>query len=76
MNTVDLNRLDPETSFKVKMEVYLYIDAGVMIDYKKGDKLKLKDYMERRLKIIENMAKVKRPFKIKEGKDTLLEVVK
>ncbi len=76
MKTVYLNRLDPEASFKVKMEVYLYKDAGAMIERGKGDKTKLRDYMERRVRIIEKMTKISRPFKVREGGEILLEVVR
>ncbi len=74
MKLVDLGSLDPDTSFKIKMEAYLYIDAGKMLEYGKGDPRKVKKYMEKRVEIIEEMLKLTRPFRLVEGKETLLKV--
>lgn len=74
MNRIDLNKLDDEKSFKVKMEVYLYKDAVTMLERGKGDKKKLRGYMERRLEIIEELLRITRPFRINEGKEELVEV--
>ncbi len=76
MKMVDLIGLDSDTSFKIKMEAYLYIDAGKMLEHKKGDPKKLKKYMENRIGIIEEILKITRPFRIVEGKNTLVEVGK
>jgi hypothetical protein len=76
MKMVDLIGLDSDTSFKIKMEAYLYIDAGKMLERKKGDQKKLKKYMEDRIGIIEEVLKITRPFRIVEGKNTLVEVGK
>jgi hypothetical protein len=76
MKSVDLGKLDSETSFKIKMEAYLYIDAGKMMEFGKGDKNKLVEYMEKRVGIIETILKISRPFALVDGKDILLEVEK
>jgi hypothetical protein len=74
MKRIDLGTLETDTSFRIKMEAYLYIDAGKMMQFGKGDPKKLRDYMDKRIRIIEELLKVSRPFKIIEGKETLLEV--
>ncbi|MCL4447002.1 MAG: hypothetical protein M0Z77_11620 [Thermoplasmatales archaeon] len=74
MNRVDLSSLDSDTSFKIKMEAYLYVDAGRMLEVGKGDPRKLKAYMEKRIGIIEQLLNISRPFRLVEGDDTLLEV--
>ncbi|MCL5874741.1 MAG: hypothetical protein M1161_05335 [Candidatus Thermoplasmatota archaeon] len=76
MKRVDLRTLDPETLFKIKMEAYLYIDAGKMLNFGKGDPKKLRNYMKERIEIIEELLRISKPFKIVEGKETLLEVGK
>jgi|YelNatPaOPRAMG01_1025707.scaffolds.fasta_scaffold00552_45 hypothetical protein len=76
MKRVDLDKLDSETAFKIKMEAYLYIDAGKMIKFGKGDKNKLTEYMEKRVGVIEAILKISRPFVILDGSDVLLEVEK
>ncbi len=75
MKKVDLGKMDSEVSFKVKMEAYLYIDAGKMLELGKGDPKKLKKYMENRVEIMENLLRVAKPFTITEGKEKLLEVI-
>lgn len=74
MKLVDLGSLDPDASFKIKMEAYLYIDAGKLLEYGKGDPKKVRTYMERRVEIIEEMLKLSRPFRLVVGKETLLRV--
>ncbi len=71
---IELETLDPDKSFKVKMEAYLYIDAGKIMEFGKGDPEKLREYMDKRIKIIEEITKVKRPFQVVEGGRTLLKV--
>ena len=74
MRKVDLNGLDTDISFKIKMEAYLYGDANTMLKVGKGDPQKLRVYMDKRIEVIENTLKVKRPFKIVEGSKDILEV--
>ena len=76
MKAVDLGKLDSDTSFKIKMEAYLYIEADKMLEAGKGDPKKLGRYMRKRIEIIEELLKITRPFKIVEGKESLLEVSK
>lgn len=76
MKMVDLGRLDGDTSFKIKMEAYLYLDAGKMLKFKKGDPKKLRDYMDKRVGIIQELLKITKPFRLVDGKDTLLEVTR
>ena len=74
MRKVDLNGLDSDISFKIKMEAYLYGDADTMLKVGKGDPQKLRVYMDKRIEVIENTLKVKRPFKIVEGSKDILAV--
>ena len=74
MRKVDLKGLDSDTSFKIKMEAYLYGDADTMLKIGKGDPEKLRIYMAKRIEVIENILKVKRPFRIVEGSKDILAV--
>lgn len=76
MKKVDLRLLDSETSFKIRMEAYLYRDAGIMMEFGKGNTKKLREYRERRIEIIEGILNVNRPFILTEGEDKLMEVGK
>ncbi|MEL9914554.1 MAG: hypothetical protein QW078_04575 [Thermoplasmatales archaeon] len=72
--SIDVRTLDQDTSFKVRMQAYLYIDALYILNKGKGDRLKLEDYMEKRIKAIEQLLNVSRPFTIVEGDNVILEV--
>lgn len=76
MNRINLDTFDHEKMFKVKMEVYLYKDAAIILKQGKGNSADLKKYMEKRLRIIEKLLEVVRPFSIFEGEEGLLEVRK
>ncbi len=73
MKRIDLGSLDADTSFRIKMEAYLYVDASKMLELGKGDPKKLMNYMEKRIEIIEDLLGVTKPFKIVDGKETILE---
>ncbi|MGC8644636.1 MAG: hypothetical protein ACP5UO_00005 [Thermoplasmata archaeon] len=71
---IDVRTLDKDLSFKVRMQAYLYIDASVMMQRGKGDRWKLEEYMEKRVKAIEDLLRMKRPFVITDGGEKILEV--
>jgi|GEM_PF-2461724 hypothetical protein len=76
MKRVDLGKIEGDRSFRVKMEIYLYRDAKTIMEFGKGNRKKLEEYMEDRLRVIEEILNLSRPFKIVDGKDELLEVGK
>ena len=72
--SIDVRTLDQDTSFKVRMQAYLYIDALYILNKGKGDRLKLEDYMDKRIKAFEQLLNVIRTFTIVEGDNVILEV--
>ncbi|MCL5681433.1 MAG: hypothetical protein M1515_05290 [Candidatus Thermoplasmatota archaeon] len=74
MYELNLESLKEDQVFKIKLEAYLYLTARKMEIIGKGDKEKLKKYMDERLEIIENTAGIKRPFQIIEKGERFLEV--
>jgi len=76
MNNVILDSTDPDRSFKIKLETYLYITAKRMLELNKGDKNKLYAYMDERIRKIEELCKISRPLRIIENGSSILEVEK
>ncbi len=76
MNIIKVEELNPDTSFKIKTESYLYLTAKKMLEYGKGDRDKLMDYMKERIEKIEKLSKVSRPMVIVENGEKILEVSK
>ncbi|MEM0128099.1 MAG: hypothetical protein QXO03_03320 [Thermoplasmatales archaeon] len=71
---IDVGTMEQELAFKVKMHAYLYLDALIILKRGKGERGRLEDYMEKRIKAIEGLLNVRRPFVIKERDDIILEV--
>ncbi len=71
---INLDNMDQALGFNIRKEVYLYLTAKILFDNGSGDPDKLQKYMNERIDIIENIAKVKRPFRVVENGKTLMEV--
>ncbi len=59
---IDLDSLEPNLSFNLKKEAYLYVTAEILLKNGRGNEVRLMEYMEERIKIIEKLINVKRPF--------------
>lgn len=74
MNIIDVQQMDPEISFKIKTESYLYVTAKTMLEYNRGDRERLVSYMDDRLKKIESLSKQRRPFRVVDDGNVIMEV--
>jgi len=74
MNIIKVEDMDKESSFKIKTESYLYITAKKMLEFNKGDRMKLINYMNERIERIEKISNVSKPLVVMENGQKILEV--
>ncbi|MGC8546907.1 MAG: hypothetical protein ACP5MU_04540 [Thermoplasmata archaeon] len=74
MNIIKVEDMDQELSFKIKTESYLYITAMKMLEFNRGDRTKLINYMNERIEKIEKISNVSKPLMVMENGQKILEV--
>lgn len=67
LNVINLENYEKKVADEVRLEAYLYKDSLFMIERGKGNRQKLEVYGEKRIRKLEDILKISRPFKIIDG---------